>query len=249
MRRATELEARPALPGGTDPPGGLTLTELQDVAREAGIDPVAVRRAALARLPTPPRSLATVLRGGPAVREHTIRLPGRLPSGRHEELARALDRVMRADGAVTTGGRRSGDRSEGSATAQDPASPHDPGAAFLWEEDHTQGRTRVSVEPEPTGHSSVTVHADRRGWAAALNLVGLVAGVGAGALAFPATGSAVAAVAAALVVWRGLVRVVWGPYAHRLERRLESGVAEVAGHLDHPHHQEDADRGEATDGR
>lgn len=208
LRRATELEIRPTLPPGLDRQG-LSLSELEEVAREAGIEPRAVRHAALARLPDAPRSLAALLRGGPALRDHVVHLPGQLSPETHRDLGRALDRVFGTDG-----------------TLEETA----PG--FHWREDHRQGRTRISVVPDSAGGASVALRADRRGWSAALNLVALAAGLGAGALALPATGSALVAVGAGIVVWRGLVRLAWPPFAGRLRRRLEAALVEVAARLE-----------------
>lgn len=143
------------------------------------------------------------------MREHTLDLPGRLPPERHRDLGHALDRVLATDGTL-----------EGD------------GDGFLWGEDHRQGRTRISVVDSPTGGTRVTVRADRRGWAAALNLVGLAAGVAAGAATVPITGHALVAVGAGLGVWWGLVGLVWRPYGRRVRRRLEAAVVEVAARLE-----------------
>ncbi|HSR41619.1 MAG TPA: hypothetical protein VLL48_05600 [Longimicrobiales bacterium] len=233
LRRVTAMESRPALPTSA-PARGVSLTELQEAARQAGIDPVAVRHAALARLPRPSRSLGTVIRGGPTLREHRIELPGHLPAERRASLAETLDRTFGAEGVLDPGratppGRRSGTSPEAPGVA-DAGSAPDP---FRWSEDHTQGRTSVTVEAAPGGVSVVTVRADRRGWAAALNLVGLATGFGVGALALlPATGSALVAVVGSLAIWWGVVHPIWRTRSRRTADRLESAAVAVAAHLD-----------------
>jgi hypothetical protein len=211
LRRATEAEVSPSR--GIDA-RGLTLQEIQEIAREAGIDPEAVRRAGLASLPPSPASAGGRLFGGPAGRRHHLFLPGRLPVGRRPELTEALERAL--------------DRELAMEVLPD---------GVRWEEDHGQGRTRITLREAAEG-SELTVDADRKGW---LTLLGLGSGiVGASVTPFlaafmsglPAWPLLVALVAAVIAV--GGIRLVWSPFSRRLHRTLEGVVAEVVGRVDLP---------------
>jgi hypothetical protein len=102
LERATELQAQ------TPADAGLTLAELEDVAREAGIDVAALRRAAgeLEGLPTsPPRGRTAGLVGGPL----SLRLERTLPVEASPEALDALTPLLQASsdapGTARMGGR------------------------------------------------------------------------------------------------------------------------------------------------
>ncbi len=86
LRRASEISA-----AGDARPGGLSLSEMQQIAQEAGIDPAAVRRAA-ASLPAQSRSTLTAIFGGPMKYRLERTLPGKA-SG--EDLSRILQSIRR----------------------------------------------------------------------------------------------------------------------------------------------------------
>lgn len=98
LRRAVELEEDS--PSGGVPSGrGLTLTELQDIAREAGIDPGMVGRAVTEL--DGRRSLEGPSIGGPAPVRREVRIvPGELSREAVGELIRAVDQEVEAQGTV-----------------------------------------------------------------------------------------------------------------------------------------------------
>lgn len=209
LRRATDLETTPALPG---PGSGLSLSEIERAAEEAGIDRSAVRGAALATLPSTERSLGARLVGGSARHRHTLRLPGRIPEGDGRgSLERALERVFERELVAVEAGE-----------------------ALILQEDHTQGSTRIELR-EAGGGVELVVDVDRRGWLALLALgaaavVAVVASlVGSGAVALFGPFATVLG-AGALTV--GLTRAGWKPAAARIRRRVERAAAEVAGRLE-----------------
>ena len=114
---------------------GLTVTELMDVAREVGLDPLAVRRSASIEQVGGTGALAAIL-GAPDRREVRATMHGGLPDDRRG-LARAAENVL----------GRSGDILE-----DDPE-------RFVWRESHGVGRTTVTVSGE--GASDVSIVADR----------------------------------------------------------------------------------------
>jgi len=98
LRRAVELEE--SSPSGALPSGrGLTLGELQDIAREAGIDPGMVGRAVTELEGR--RGLEGLSVGGPsAVRREVRTVPGELSREAVGELIRVVDQEVEAQGTV-----------------------------------------------------------------------------------------------------------------------------------------------------
>ncbi len=133
LRRAAKSEQSPHVPAQH----GLTVTELMDVAREVGLDPLAVRRSASIEQVGGTGALAAIL-GAPDRREVRATMHGGLPDDRRG-LARAAENVL----------GRSGDILE-----DDPE-------RFVWRESHGVGRTTVTVSGE--GASDVSIVADRTG--------------------------------------------------------------------------------------
>lgn len=84
IERATEIEQ-----GGLDTVqgGGLTLAELADVAREAGIDPAVIHRAAVeVEMESRARTPASRLAGGPLSWRFERVFEGKLPAERYEDV-------------------------------------------------------------------------------------------------------------------------------------------------------------------
>ncbi|MFW6040124.1 MAG: hypothetical protein ACOC9N_03510, partial [Gemmatimonadota bacterium] len=103
LERASELQR--AEPSAADP-GGLTLTELTEIAREAGIDPELLRRAASElRGRTPAATLGTRLAGAPfsILVERTV--DGELPSDRFDALVPRIQRAAKGQGTASAVGR------------------------------------------------------------------------------------------------------------------------------------------------
>lgn len=96
LERATELQAQG--PGGSDSSAsGLTLDELQEVAREAGIDPALIRRAAddLEMGAPPPDSWGGFLGAPSQLRCHRI-VEGEVPTGEMDALVSIIESVVGA---------------------------------------------------------------------------------------------------------------------------------------------------------
>lgn len=209
LRRATDAREAPALTGAVD---GHSLLELEEAAVLAGIDRGAVRAAALSTLPTAATSFGARLVGGAARRRHRLTVPGHLPPDRREEVRLALQRVLERD-----------------------VSMEDAGGYVVWEEDHKQGWTRISVVEVVQGLEMV-VEADRRGWVA-LAWVGSAAVVG-GLVPFlwrffvTSVDAPLLFGAATVALVVGGVRVVWGPAARKLHRTLERAVAEIVARVE-----------------
>lgn len=230
-RRYSDQEVRHILEAATDgeagtalvPTGdGLSLSEIEAAAHEAGIDPAAVRAAALSRLPAPSPSVGSRLVGGPARRHHTLFVPGRLPADRHHEVTAALETVLEREMTM--------EQEDG---------------YVAWEEDHRQGWTRISAR-DVEGGVEVGVEADRRGWvtlvglgsvAATVALVPLLAAFVPAVLGAPFLLAGVAAMTAV-----GGTRLVWAPSARRLHRNLERAVAAVVARIEPPMSGPDPER-------
>ena len=87
LRRAAEMQR--AEPSAADP-SGFSLSELEEVAREAGIDPAVVRRAA-SQLDLPASgNLGTALAGSPLTIRLEVELPGQYPVDRFDALVPAI---------------------------------------------------------------------------------------------------------------------------------------------------------------
>ena len=133
LRRAAQAEQSAHVPAKHD----LTVTELMEVAREVGLDPLAVcRSASIERVGRGGALAATP--GAPDRREVRATMHGGLPNDRRA-FARAADKVL----------GRSGDILE------------DEPERFVWRESHGVGRTTVTVSGEGAGHVSIV--ADRTG--------------------------------------------------------------------------------------
>jgi hypothetical protein len=210
LRRATDAERRAPSPVE----GGLTLEEIAAAAREAGIDPAAVRRAAALTLAPFTESRPGIL-GAPVAPEIGARFEGRLPDSARAAFHAAVERAI---------GRRG-------ALADEPN-------ALVWHEDHGSGRTTVRARQEG-GAVTVTAEADRRGHLLLLVLaVAMVVGLallplgGFGGVA--ALAGAVGAVLLPLAALALGTRAAWPLLERPVERRLESAVLEVGALVEPP---------------
>ena len=86
LRRASEIST-----AADTGPGGLSLSEMQQIAREAGIDPAAVAKAAHS-LPEPSRQTLAVIFGGPMKYRLERTVPGKASE---EDLGRILQAIRR----------------------------------------------------------------------------------------------------------------------------------------------------------
>jgi hypothetical protein len=86
-----------ALPARTSE--GMTLAELQDIAREVGIDPVGVERAALAL--SEPAGRRSPMLGAPTTVQHERTVEGEVSQEHMQELVTTIRRVMARQGVVS----------------------------------------------------------------------------------------------------------------------------------------------------
>jgi len=95
LRRASEIQETPGKEGTKNRTSGMTLEEMQSIAREVGIDPEAVTRAAsvLGTMEWGEKAgLAAAILGGPSKYHLDCEVPGRLPP---EEMGRVLEVIRR----------------------------------------------------------------------------------------------------------------------------------------------------------
>jgi hypothetical protein len=97
LKRAAELEQRRGSPRGE----GLTLAQLEDIAREAGLDPSLVAEAAL-ELDAGPLAHGGTLFGPPATQRRVETVPGKLNEEGLRALVELVDRRVNQEGIVTT---------------------------------------------------------------------------------------------------------------------------------------------------
>ncbi len=153
LRRATQSEQTPHVPAKHD----LTVTELMEVAREVGLDPLAVRRSASIEKIGGTGALAVII-GAPDRREVRATMHGGLPDDRRG-LARAAEKVLGRTGDIV----------------------EDEPERFVWRESHGVGRTTVTVSGE--GASNVSIVADRTGHYLVHWFLGLLGWAGLSAIA------------------------------------------------------------------
>jgi hypothetical protein len=205
LRRATDGEHTSAPASG--PGSGLSLDELVAAAREAGIDPAAVRLAA-AVAPARPDPVARLLVGAPVNPEVRGRFPGRLAPGHA--------------GAVRSGVEHALDRT---------GELEEAGSQLIWREEHGFGRSEVSAGPENDAVEVVAV-AERGGHLLALVMsVAMVVGLAllplGGFAGLTALGGPLLAVLGPLAAIVGGTRLLWPALQRSTLRRLESAVFAV----------------------
>ena len=153
LRRAVQSEQSPYVPAKHD----LSMTELMEVAREVGLDPLAVRRSASIEKTGKDGALAVTI-GAPDRREVRATMHGGLPDDRRG-LARAAERVLGRTGDIVEDGPE----------------------RFVWRESHGVGRTTVTVSGE--GAADVCIVADRTGHYLVHWFLGLLGWAGLSAIA------------------------------------------------------------------
>lgn len=216
LRRASELQARPtALPSGEQ---GLSLPEIAAVAREVGIDPALVERAALELGQPSTRGLARVL-GGEARSRIEATVPGTLAEGDYQRVA---DAVRRATGLHGEARQELG--------------------SLEWSHRSDVSHLFVTVTPgEDT--TAVVVSADRSSAQAMTwlfsGLVSLIAAGITGAVLEPSTVAGGAGIVAGMLgVGAVTARTIWSSATRRFEARMEAVLAavrrEIAGASENP---------------
>ena len=210
LRRATDGVLRPR--GQVE--DGLTLDEIVAAAREVGIDPRAVRRAA-ALSTVRPDPVQTLLVGAPVAPRIRGRFSGRFPTGRGNEARAVIEETLGRHGELEI-----------------------ETDAFLWHEEHGLGRTwvrarqdgdavEVSAEAEARGHLLTVM----MGLATAVALLLLPLGgfAGLGAMMGPLL-SILAPVATILLA----TRILWPILQRPVVARLQAVVLEVGALVEDP---------------
>lgn len=187
---------------------GVTVPQLAEAARQAGIDPDRVRHAA-AVVEDPVSTLAVGLLGAPDTRSLRAFVPGRRIPADRTALVRELD------GSLHRRGQLHGSRPD----------------RLVWKEDHTLGRTTVSLTQTSDG-IDVTLVADRAGHYLGSWFAGVV-GWGLLAALTPLGGLGPAA---AVLGFLGIPFVLARPFWIRTDRirrrRLEAAVMAVLSAVD-----------------
>jgi hypothetical protein len=205
LRKASELQARPASLGGGDG-DGLSLEEIKAVAAEVGIDPGMIERAASLVPRREETSRMAALAGGPTRfrLEHTI--PRELTEEDQVQILDAARRVVGQHGKVL---------------------PGTPG--LEWSNHGDVSQIYVTAVPGPEG-TDLRVTANRDG-AAVITLVfttlgGVLAGVATGASLEP-TGLALGAgiLAGGGLLGLGTARAIWAATTRSMRRRLDELMA------------------------
>lgn len=207
LRKAFELQDPDS---GTTPPDGMSLAEIQAVAREVGLDPVVVERAAALVQQHSTGALGRLF-GGPTIYELLHSADGEVPREDYGKLVEAIRRVLGHQGEVT-----------------------ELLGSLEWQTVGEPSQIHVTISPRD-GRTAVRVFADR-GSAGLLTyllpgIAGLLGiGIG-GAILEPTTlvgvGSLIgASLGGAWVTGRTIWQVTTGRFRVRLDR-LMRGLSEA----------------------
>ena len=211
FRRAAELEQRQ--PQLMSPRDGMTLAELQEIGREAGLDPALVARAAT----LPPETRAMPIRrilGIPVGVGHSVELGRALSDAEWERLVVDLRETFDARGVMRVEG---GFRQWTNGNLQVLVEPTGAGHRIRFRTIHAQSRRLMAVGGMFAGASAV--------WGAALAATG-GAGFG-GMIAYGVTGLGLFAVGAArLPGWARKRREQMETVAERVVARQLSGTSQ-----------------------
>ena len=199
LRRAFELQERPS---GVGTGEGLTLGEIQAIAREVGLDPALVERAASV-LPTAGEGRAARVFGGPDAYQLEYSASGEVPK---EDFAKLVDAIRRATGH------------QGEAT--------EVLGSLEWKTVGQVSQVHVTVSRRE-GRTHVRVIADRGGAAFLTYFVstfGWLVGMGiSGAVLEPSTAPAVIALVAAAVGGAFVTaRTLWKTTTSRFRSQLSN---------------------------
>ncbi len=198
LRLASEADE-----GGALTPSGHTVPELMEAAREAGIDPALVARAA-AVTEAPGGGAATLALGAPDTRTLRAFVPGgRLPT-EPRELCAAVERALGRGGQL-----------------QDARA-----GRLVWREDHTLGRTTLDLVETDDG-LEVTLDADRAGHYLGAWFLGVLGWGALAALTPLGALGPVATLAGFLVLPFVVARPFWIRFDRNRRRRLEAAMMAV----------------------
>ncbi|MEJ2481602.1 MAG: hypothetical protein P8049_00360 [Gemmatimonadota bacterium] len=196
-----------AEPSAADP-SGFSLSELEEVAREAGIDPAVVRRAA-SQLDLPPsENLGAALVGSPLMIRLDVELPGEFPAHRFDALVPAIQDASPWQGHAGVVGKTltwSARADSNTSSLQVLVSTAD-------------GRTRIRIEERLGGLAGALFGGIIGGGGAGIG-VGLGAGLGA------AIGSTAFVIGFPIVMLGGsyvIARTIYSAHVKKERARLQS---------------------------
>ena len=216
LERATELQR--AEPGVGDPEG-LTLAELTEIAREAGIDPAILRRAAAeVAIRRGPATWQTRLAGAPWVIRLEQELPGELAPERFDAIVPLIQQATDGQGTASAVGRTLtwSSQADNNSTQQQ---------VLITSAD---GRTLIRWEERFTG-AAIGLFAGLVGGG------GVGIGLGAGTGIAASVGSALLGVAIPVVVIGGTyaaARGIFSTMVRRRERAASAVIAEIARYVE-----------------
>jgi hypothetical protein len=216
IKRASELQEEEA---PTDSTTGLSLAELEQVAKEAGLDPALVRRAAADLDTRVTDQQPSMLVGAPTTLRLERTIDGEVPADEYEAIVAEIQRTLDAVGTGATLGRSL-------SWTLSPAS-------------RRRSARSVQVTITPRG-GRTTIRIEEHMGALAGGIFGGAAGIG-GGFTGPAIGvgmgalhSGVAAVGMVGVVVSGvylLARTIYGRVTRRRGEQLQALMSRLAAHV------------------
>jgi hypothetical protein len=215
IKRASELQEEEA---PAESATGLSLAELEQVAREAGLDPVLVRRAAadLDTRVTDQRPSAVL--GAPTILRLERTIDGEVPVGEYEAIVAEIQSALGAVGTGATLGRSL------SWTLSPAGQQHSRSVQVVITP--RGGRTTIRIEEQLGG---LVGRAFGGAMGASGGLSGAALGVGFGVMhsGVAAIGMLGAVVSAAFLV----ARTVYGRVTYRRGEQLQALMSQVAAHV------------------
>ena len=213
LRKAAEIQR--AEPSAADP-SGFSLAELEEVAREAGIDPAVVRSAA-AELDVPAgENFSAALVGGPLTVRLEAELPGEYPAERFDGLVPAIQGASPLQGHAGVVGK-----------------------TLTWSARSESNTSSLQVLVVASGGKTLIRVEERLGGMATALFGGIIGGVGAGAGVGigvgvgTAIGSTLLAVGFPVFMLGGsyyLSRAIYGAYVKKERSKLRSLLDQLSAH-------------------
>lgn len=209
LRKAFELQERP---GAATPPDGLALSDIQAIAREVGLDPALVERAA-ALVGTASEGPLARLCGGPVKYQLTYSAEHEVP---RDELARLVDVIRQVTGHHGTADevlgalewKTVGELSQTHVTVR----PRD-------------GRTAVHVSTDRSGAAILTIFLPGTAWFIAMGITGAALDPQGAAAVFLLMGGALAG-------WLATIRTMWRSGSNRYRAKLRALMAALSDEVD-----------------
>jgi len=219
IKRASEMQVDDATPASTTT--GMSLAELEQVAREAGLDPALVRRAATDLDTRVTERKPSLFVGAPTSLQLERTIDGEIPVEEYESLVLEIQRILGEMGTASTLGR----------TLQWTMSPQSGR--------HHSGRTVQVVITPRHGHTTIRIDEPLGGLAGGLfgglmggmggGLSGVAVGIGVGA--FHSGTVAVGLMGVFVSSSYLLARTIFGQVSRRRGARLQELMSRLADHV------------------